>query len=130
MGQQARPQIETPDKPHVSLYRPLLESSRDSGCEVIVALRHPEVDSFQGRILSVNEADFTLFHSGVAGGVLWTFSLADVAYCGQLVALPQFDSDVTEEPNLASVDDTAVESDHPEQKLAPKKEGPRSKRKK
>jgi hypothetical protein len=70
-------------------FDPLLKTAHDTGAEVMIQLRKNCCDPFKGKITSLNPHDFTLFHSGTDGGVLWSFLKKDVAYCGLLVERPE-----------------------------------------
>lgn len=66
----------------------LLKTAHENGAEIMVQLKNYCGDPYKGKVLELFEETFTLFHSGVSGGVLWSFSKADVAFCGLIVALP------------------------------------------
>lgn len=67
------------------MFERFLRTAFESGGDVLVQLQS---ERYQGRILEIGDGHFTLFHSGVGGGVLWMFRLADVAYCGLAVERP------------------------------------------
>lgn len=69
-------------------FDPLLKTAHDTGAEVMIQLRELCCDPFKGKITALNPDDFTLFHSGTDGGVLWSFLKKDVAFCGLLVERP------------------------------------------
>ncbi|WP_303673444.1 hypothetical protein [Vampirovibrio chlorellavorus] len=69
-------------------FDPLLKTAHDSGAEVMIQLRELCCDPYKGKITTLNADDFTLFHSGTDGGVLWSFLKKDVAFCGLLVERP------------------------------------------
>jgi hypothetical protein len=69
-------------------FDPLLKTAHDNGAEIMIQLKDFCGDPYKGKILELSEDAFTLFHSGSGGGVLWSFSKADVAFCGLIVELP------------------------------------------
>ncbi|WP_373533410.1 hypothetical protein [Vampirovibrio sp.] len=70
------------------MFEPTLKSAYESGAEVIVQLKHYCCEQYKGRILELSDNTFNLFHSGPDGGMLWTFQLKDIAFCGLVVELP------------------------------------------
>lgn len=70
-------------------FDPLLKTAHDTGAEIMIQLRKNCCDPYKGKITSLNAHDFTLFHSGTDGGVLWSFLKKDVAFCGLLVERPE-----------------------------------------
>ena len=78
----------------------LLKTAFENGSEVIVETRY-SMDGFKGRIIDLNKTSFTLFHSGMSGGMLWAFNIKDIATCGLVVELPsQLMNENTTEKNL------------------------------
>jgi hypothetical protein len=69
-------------------FDPLLKTAHDNGAEIMVQLKDFCGDPYKGKVLELFDDTFTLFHSGISGGVLWSFSKADVAFCGLIVELP------------------------------------------
>ncbi|WP_373531919.1 hypothetical protein [Vampirovibrio sp.] len=69
-------------------FDPLLKTAYDNGAEIMIQLKDFCGNPYQGKVLALNEDAFTLFHSGLGGGVLWSFAKADVAFCGLIVELP------------------------------------------
>lgn len=65
----------------------LLSSAQESGAEVVVETR-TSAEGFRGRILECDGQEFTLFHSGHAGGMLWVFRVEDVACCALVLSSP------------------------------------------
>jgi hypothetical protein len=66
----------------------MIQSSWETGGEIMVQLKtHPD-DRFKGKVLEIDAEFFTLFHSGDGCGVHWAFKREDVAFCGLVVALP------------------------------------------
>lgn len=70
------------------MYKKLLQTTMDSGNEMIVSLKNVACDTFQGRILDVSDDCFSMFHSGPEGGILWLFKIEDIHHCGLVVDLP------------------------------------------
>lgn len=73
----------------------LLTMALESGSEVLVDTHQP-VNRFKGTVLELDETDFTLYHSGPTGGVLWALALADVATVGLLINPPVLERCVDE----------------------------------
>lgn len=71
------------------MFERILQAAFDSGSEVIIQIKDFCCDSYQGRIQNLtDDGYFSLFHSGPKGGVLWTFKIADIAFCGQVIEIP------------------------------------------
>lgn len=73
------------------MFEPILKSAYESGAEIIVQLKHYCCEQYQGRILELSDNTFNLFHSGPGGGMLWTFLIKDIAFCGVVVDLPRLE---------------------------------------
>ena len=79
-------------------FDPLLKTAHDNGAEIMIQLKEFCCDPYKGKILELHNDSFTLFHSGPGGGVLWSFSKTDVAFCGLVVELPE--NALAETPSL------------------------------
>lgn len=65
-----------------------LRDTQSSGAQVVLQLRPEPCDRFRGQIMEVSHTHVVLFHVGPDGGIEWTFSLEDIAYCGVIFDLP------------------------------------------
>lgn len=63
------------------MFERMIREAFHSGSEVKVYIRGVPDTYFHGRVQDVDDAYFSLFHSGASHGVLWAFRLEDVAVC-------------------------------------------------
>ncbi len=70
------------------MFSQILQAAHDSGGEILVQIKGNPCEQYRGRIQDLTDQFFTLFHSGMAGGVLWAFKQEDIAFCGLVVNPP------------------------------------------
>lgn len=77
------------------MFDKILKTALDSGGEVFVETKY-YCDGVKGRVLDFDGAQFTIFHNGPGGGMLWAFRVEDIAYCGLVIELPTSLSELSE----------------------------------
>ncbi|MBY0449447.1 MAG: hypothetical protein K2X01_02320 [Cyanobacteria bacterium] len=98
-------------QPPPTLIQHLLHQAFESGKELLVQLKTPGTDLYQGKILDLQEDSFTLFHSGRDGGVLWAFNRSDVDHCGLIIDLPDDLKEINLSPSVLK-EETHVQSNN------------------
>lgn len=78
------------------MFEHTLKAAHESGAEVIVQFKHHCCDQYKGRILELTKDTFNLFHSGPSGGMLWTFQMSDIAFCGLVLELPNLEAEASQ----------------------------------
>ena len=78
--------------PPKNLLQSEMQAAYDNGSDVMVSVKNVDYP-FRGKIVDLDHAYFSLFHSGATGGMRWTLRIDDVQGWAVVIDLPALNAE-------------------------------------